>query len=146
MSNERYCDTFPEIIKKYFDRAPWIQDCMSRQIHLNMVSHNFVDLELKRRVWANGKIIVFTNFRSFLEQRGYYIIDNLGFIATHEVTESRENIDKLWNHYTESLSEKFVFDVEYAYTSSANFYNTYLQVCDYLFLPTMSRLVIEKYY
>ena len=62
-----------------------------------MVAHNFVRLEIVNRVWSKAKVIVFTNSREFVEERGYYIVDNLGYTNDSEVVESREDFDQLWN-------------------------------------------------
>jgi hypothetical protein len=143
---EQWTNTHPEIIKKYFDRVPWIQECIHCNLHLTMVAHNFVRLELVNRVWSKAKVIVFTNSREFVEERGYYIVDNLGYTNDSEVVESREHFDQLWNQYTKNLSEKFVFDVKYSYENCDNFYTTYTQVCDYLNLPITPKPIIENYF
>jgi len=143
---EQWTNTHPEIIKKYFDRVPWIQECIDCNLHLTMVAHNFVRLELVNRVWSKAKVIVFTNSREFIEERGYYIIDNLGYTNDSEVVESREHFDQLWNQYTKNLSEKFVFDVKYSYENCDNFYKTYTQVCDYLNLPITPKPIVENYF
>lgn len=143
---EQWTDTHPEIIKKYFDRVPWIQECIRRHLHINMVAHNFVRLEIVNRVWSKAKVIVFTNFREFVEERGYYIVDNLGYTKDNEVLQFRDHFDELWNQYTENLNNKFIFDVKYSYANCDNFYKTYEQVCNYLNLPVTPKPFIENYF
>lgn len=62
---------------------------------------------------------------------------------------SRQEFDVLWHTYMKKLSKTvdlFEFDVEYAYSNSENFYKTYVQVCNYLNLPTTEQIIIDGYY
>ena len=182
---ERYVDTFPELIKKLLDNSSLIQECMTKHIHLPIACHNFIMLEAMRKTWINGKIVVFTNYRNFLEQRnlGYVkdqklklywntikgddwptdppttkaAIRQLPVFVQHELSQDfnneierylnfEEDFDQLWNIYTENMDTKFIFDVEYSYANSRNFYEVYLEVCAYLGLPVANQPIVEKYF
>ena len=185
VANERYVDTFPELLKKRFDNSTLIQECMSKHIHLPIVCHNFIMFEAIRKIWTNSKPVIFTNYRKFLEQRNLgYVKDQklktywqtikgdewptdppttraeiveLPMFIQHELQHNfhneierylnfQEDFDRLWGTYTQNIDKKFIFDVEYAYANSSNFYNIYKEVCAYLQLPPASQAIINKYF
>ena len=142
-------------------------------------------LENMRKVWINGKVVVFTNYRKFVNTRnlGYNndqklesywntikgddwptdppttkaAIRQLPVFIQHELSQDfnneieryldfGEDYDQLWNTYAKNLDTKFIFDVEYSYENSRNFYEVYLEVCAYLGVPAANQPIIEKYF
>lgn len=181
----KYVEAFPEITKKLLDSISLIQECMTKNIHLPIVCHNFIMLENMRKVWINGKVVVFTNYRKFVNTRnlGYNndqklesywntikgddwptdppttkaAIRQLPVFIQHELSQDfnneieryldfGEDYDQLWNTYAKNLDTKFIFDVEYSYENSRNFYEVYLEVCAYLGVPAANQPIIEKYF
>ena len=68
IDNDRYRNTFPEIIKKKLNSS-LIQKCVDNKLQLFLVSHDFFLLEQQQKIWTNGKLIVFKNYQNFINQR-----------------------------------------------------------------------------
>jgi len=68
MISDRYTDTFPEFVKRKLN-TPVIQKCISNELHLFATIHNFVELKHTLDIWLNGKLIVFKNYKNFIDTR-----------------------------------------------------------------------------
>lgn len=176
-----YINTFVEIVKKKLD-TPVIQNCIANNLHLFTTVHDFIMLEHMLNIWPNGKLIVFKNYKNFVDKRlnctdvkdkwdqikgedWPSVPDNIDSYnqlpkyIRNEIYKDFNNViydlllrqetDVLWHIYMKKLSKTmdlFEFDVEYAYGNSENFYKTYVQVCNYLDLPTTEQIIIDRYY
>ena len=67
----RYLDTFPEILKNQLTTIT-TRNCVDSNLHLFLISHDFVLMEHQARIWTDSKLIVFTNYQRFISQRPNY--------------------------------------------------------------------------
>lgn len=71
VGSNRYLDTFPEILKNRLTTIT-TRNCIDNNLHLFLISHDFVLMEHQARIWTGSKLIVFTNYRNFVSQRSNY--------------------------------------------------------------------------
>ena len=106
MKSESYTDTFPEYVRRKL-KTPVIKNCMTNKLHLFTVTHNFIWMKYKLKIWTNGKLIVFKNHKNFINNRDYEnkVIDFWNIIKAEDWPSAPNNLSQ-YNQLPKSIKNE----------------------------------------
>tara|TARA_B110000503_G_C7013858_1_gene356854 strand:- start:48 stop:911 length:864 start_codon:yes stop_codon:yes gene_type:complete len=70
ISSELYVTEYPEIIEKNF--YPCVTDLINSGKYLFIVAHSIQRMEAYQKFWTNSRVIFFTKYQQFLDNRPHY--------------------------------------------------------------------------